>query len=410
MQRIADALAGLVPELALVATSPYVRARETAEILADALPRGGRCSPEGAELAPAAGAPRSSSSSRAQQALAAIACVGHEPNLSPPRRLSAHGQRSARCSSCSKGGRRLLDFTGARRRRAAPSCSGTSPRPSCGRSLTVRTRDRRSARDLPADLLDRPAEEAVRRLALASSSARRRRARALVDGDDPEALHDFRVALRRLRSLLRALPRRASRRVAASRPLAARRDRRATPTPGATPRWRLAWLDTLRRGSQARRAAPGTECAPRAASPRAATRLSQARARDRARLRRARRRPAGRLVAYTVTVHLDGDPRRRRASRPRRARSRAQPRRALGSAGAASRPSRRDRRACGAHRRQAPALPARAARALDRRARAARSRRSGAAGSPRRAPRPAAPRRPRSPSRWRRSSRSAPSG
>ncbi len=76
---------------------------------------------------------------------------------------------------------------------------------------------------LPADLLTRPAEEAVRRLALVQlERAAAARAR-LVEGDHEEALHDFRVALRRLRSLLRShraafaieFPKKALRRVAA---------------------------------------------------------------------------------------------------------------------------------------------------------------------------------------------------
>ena len=58
--------------------------------------------------------------------------------------------------------------------------------------------------NLPDDLLDRPAEEAVRRIALRELERAQTARAALVAGDDPEALHDFRVAVRRLRSLLRA--------------------------------------------------------------------------------------------------------------------------------------------------------------------------------------------------------------
>ena len=57
---------------------------------------------------------------------------------------------------------------------------------------------------LPDDLLERPAEEAVRRVALRELERAESARAALVAGGDPEALHDFRVALRRLRSLLRA--------------------------------------------------------------------------------------------------------------------------------------------------------------------------------------------------------------
>lgn len=57
---------------------------------------------------------------------------------------------------------------------------------------------------LPDDLLFRSDEEAARRLALKSLAAARAAERRLDDRFDREALHDFRVAIRRLRSLLRA--------------------------------------------------------------------------------------------------------------------------------------------------------------------------------------------------------------
>ncbi len=57
---------------------------------------------------------------------------------------------------------------------------------------------------LPDDLLFRSDEEAARRLALKALSAARAAERRLDDRSDPEALHDFRVAVRRLRSVLRA--------------------------------------------------------------------------------------------------------------------------------------------------------------------------------------------------------------
>jgi len=61
-----------------------------------------------------------------------------------------------------------------------------------------------SAAALPDDLLSRPAHEAVRRVALALLDDAVAAHAHLAAGDDPEALHDFRVALRRLRSCLRA--------------------------------------------------------------------------------------------------------------------------------------------------------------------------------------------------------------
>jgi CHAD domain-containing protein len=76
---------------------------------------------------------------------------------------------------------------------------------------------------IPSDLLARPAEEAVRRLALVQLERASAARAQLVEGDREEALHDFRVALRRLRSLLRshrpvfaaAFPKKALRRIAA---------------------------------------------------------------------------------------------------------------------------------------------------------------------------------------------------
>ena len=58
--------------------------------------------------------------------------------------------------------------------------------------------------EVPADLLRRPAGEAVRRLALGYLEQADAAGARLANPDDTEALHDFRVALRRLRSCLRA--------------------------------------------------------------------------------------------------------------------------------------------------------------------------------------------------------------
>ena len=57
---------------------------------------------------------------------------------------------------------------------------------------------------LPSDLLDRPAQESSRLLALSYLDQIDRAHRRLRDSDDREALHDFRVGLRRLRSCVRA--------------------------------------------------------------------------------------------------------------------------------------------------------------------------------------------------------------
>ncbi|MGB8331808.1 MAG: CHAD domain-containing protein, partial [Polyangiales bacterium] len=69
--------------------------------------------------------------------------------------------------------------------------------------LTTSTGPKRGGA-LPADLLFRGDEEAARRLALKSLSAARAAERRLDDPFDRDALHEFRVSVRRLRSLLRA--------------------------------------------------------------------------------------------------------------------------------------------------------------------------------------------------------------
>lgn len=61
----------------------------------------------------------------------------------------------------------------------------------------------KSRTQLPADLLDRPAHETVRWLVLARLDELVSERRRLDDPDDLEGLHDFRVALRRLRSVIR---------------------------------------------------------------------------------------------------------------------------------------------------------------------------------------------------------------
>ncbi len=57
---------------------------------------------------------------------------------------------------------------------------------------------------LPPDVLERPPEEAARRIALELLSEAQAACQRLADPNDAEALHDFRVAVRRLRSTLRA--------------------------------------------------------------------------------------------------------------------------------------------------------------------------------------------------------------
>lgn len=81
----------------------------------------------------------------------------------------------------------------------------------------------REMKRLPPDLLDRPAPEGARWLALAALQSLVRTQRTLEDRRDPEALHDFRVGLVKLRTDLRgyrsvlgdSVPRSVRRRLAA---------------------------------------------------------------------------------------------------------------------------------------------------------------------------------------------------
>ena len=77
-----------------------------------------------------------------------------------------------------------------------------------GRRTEGRNRERNvgptSMGDLPARLLDRPSPEVARWCALVRLHDLLIARDRLTDPDDSDALHDFRVALRRLRSLLRA--------------------------------------------------------------------------------------------------------------------------------------------------------------------------------------------------------------
>jgi CHAD domain-containing protein/CYTH domain-containing protein len=63
---------------------------------------------------------------------------------------------------------------------------------------------RRSPQALPDDLLDRSSEEAARLIALSFLDQAKQAAARLPEASDVEALHDFRVAVRRLRSTARA--------------------------------------------------------------------------------------------------------------------------------------------------------------------------------------------------------------
>jgi len=157
---------------------------------------------------------------------------------------------------------------------------------------------------LPDDLLDREPGEAVRRLALAFLERARRARQALAAGDDPEALHDFRVALRRLRSLLRAFPEEA-RQAVTRRQLRAVRDLARATNAARDAEVALDEIARLlpapeprqRRGMEALRARLRASLAE--VDERAAAELLPA-------FDRLGRRLAGRLGRYRVELRLDG--------------------------------------------------------------------------------------------------------
>jgi phosphohistidine phosphatase len=110
MRKIAEALVALLPDLSLIATSPCVRARDSAEILARACPERPAIAELG-ELAPAGSSAALLKFLQAQKALPLVACVGHEPNLSRLAGwLLTGGEKSF--LELRKGGACLLDFTG----------------------------------------------------------------------------------------------------------------------------------------------------------------------------------------------------------------------------------------------------------------------------------------------------------
>ena len=80
MERAALGLKQLVPELDVLAASPYARAFDTAEIVAQAYD--GLTVERVAELAPGAGVDRVVAWLVGRQARGSVAIVGHEPDLS----------------------------------------------------------------------------------------------------------------------------------------------------------------------------------------------------------------------------------------------------------------------------------------------------------------------------------------
>ena len=111
MERGAAVLAELVPELELLVSSPLARARETAAILAAAYPSPPR-SIEDEMLAPESDGAAVVQFLAKQKRLAAVAMVGHEPNLSQLEGLLLTG-RERSFAVLKKGGAALLEGPGA---------------------------------------------------------------------------------------------------------------------------------------------------------------------------------------------------------------------------------------------------------------------------------------------------------
>ena len=107
-RRGARGLSAHVPGLALIATSPLRRARQTAELLRDAHPRHPEIVDLGA-LAPGGGGAPLLRFLAERRELAAIALVGHEPGLSRLEGLMVTG-RAQSIAAMRKGGAALVDF------------------------------------------------------------------------------------------------------------------------------------------------------------------------------------------------------------------------------------------------------------------------------------------------------------
>ena len=110
LRKAARALASLVPDLALVATSPLARARESAEIVTRELGKKPVLS-EVSDLAPDGDLAGVVKFLQAQKALPAVALVGHEPNLSELAGLLLTGKERS-FIELRKGGACLIDFPG----------------------------------------------------------------------------------------------------------------------------------------------------------------------------------------------------------------------------------------------------------------------------------------------------------
>ena len=148
-RKAARGLARLVPKSAQVFTSPYVRARDTAAILAGvAKLRAARS--KRPELAAGEPARKAFELLRIAQVKAAVVLVGHEPNLSTLLSAALAGERARLKIEFKKGGAACLAFAGSDRSPVAPRSCGCCRRAHCGsadnRPRSVRQRGRSSAR------------------------------------------------------------------------------------------------------------------------------------------------------------------------------------------------------------------------------------------------------------------------
>ena len=160
-----------------------------------------------------------------------VAIVGHEPGLSRTVSwLLAGAERSL--LELKKGAACLLSIPDAVGAGCATLLLGAGARPA------ARTGAIAHARRCPLELLARPAAQSVRLDRAGPSRAAAAKPRERVDDPkDAEALHDFRVALRRLRTTLRAYRAELRDSVAASVSRASATSRKR-PTALGMPRWR----------------------------------------------------------------------------------------------------------------------------------------------------------------------------
>jgi phosphohistidine phosphatase len=107
MQREADAIARLRPGVDLILTSPLVRARQTAQIVAQALHKEGALSPDD-RLAPGFHARALARILEEHAGRAGLMLVGHEPDFSSVIAACTGGGRI----ECKKGSLIRVDITG----------------------------------------------------------------------------------------------------------------------------------------------------------------------------------------------------------------------------------------------------------------------------------------------------------